>query len=166
MKLLLDDLVCVKENIDLEEYISFRSYVKEYMVHPEWLGDFTKEDLQIMLKNNSKLWIYYLNSGPVCSMMFIPADKKSLDQFELALDVNEVADYGPMMVHPEYVGNGLQYQMLKAIDDYSIVNGYKYAVGTIHPDNVYSINNLLKDKLIGQKEFKRGVRNIYIKTLK
>lgn len=168
MRLLLDNLLCVNENIDLDEYISFRSYVKEHMEHPEWLGDFTKEDLKIMLKKNSKIWIYYLNSVPVCSMMLIPTDKKSLDKFGVYLALEEVVDYGPMMVHPEYVGNGLQYQMLQAIDAYSIANGYKYAVGTIHPDNIYSINNLLKDefKLMGQKEFTRGLRNIYVKTLK
>ena len=118
-----------------------------------------------MILNKS---VYYLNSVPVCSMMLIPADKKSLDKFGLDLVVEEVVDYGPMMVRPEYVGNRLQYQMLKTIDNYSIANGYKYAAGTIHPENIYSINNLLKDdfKLIGQKEFKRGIRNIYLKTLK
>ena len=54
------------------------------------------------------------------------------------------------------------------LDEYSKKCGYKYAVGTIHPDNSYSINNLVKDdfKLIGTKEFKRGLRNIYIKKLK
>ena len=43
--------------------------------------------------------------------------------------------------------------------------GYKYAVGTIHPDNSYSIINLLKYdfELVGTKKFTRGIRNIYIK---
>ena len=61
--------------------------------------------------------------------------------------------------------NRLQYQMLKELDNYCIKLGYKYAVRTIHPNNMYSINNLLKDdfELVGTKEFTRGIRNIYLK---
>lgn len=161
----LEDLKCISENINLEEYIEFREMVKENMEHPEWLGDFTKEDLFYMLDNNSKIWIYYLNNNPVCSMMLIPSTEKSLKKFEIDLNYKEVVDYGPMFVNPKYVGNGLQYKMLKELDTFCINLGYKYAAGTIHPDNIYSINNLLKDKfeLIGMKEFSRGIRNIYLK---
>ena len=58
--------------------------------------------------------------------------------------------------------------MLKLLDSLCIKKGYKYAVGTVHPDNIYSINNLIKGKFIkiGQKEFKRGLRDIYFKTYK
>lgn len=163
----LKNLKCINENINLDEYISFREYIKKHMEHPEWLGDFTKEDLEFMLKNNSKIWIYRFNDEIVCSMMFIPATEKALHKFEVGQNYEEVADYGPMMVNPKYVGNGLQLKMLKELDNYSINNGCKYVIATIHPDNIYSINNLLKDnfKLINQKEFKRGLRNIYQKIL-
>ena len=167
MKLTLKDLFEQNENIDLDEYIRFREYVKTFMEHPEWLGDFTKEELAFMLENGSKIWMYYLNKEPVCSMMLIPADKHALDKFEINLDHKIVADYGPMMVSPSYVGNGLQYQMLKSLDNYCLDKGYLYAAGTIHPDNIYSINNLIKDdfKLTNQKSFTRGLRNIYLKKL-
>lgn len=167
MSVVLNQLDCIDENINLDDYISFREYVKEHMPHPEWLGDFTKEDLDYLLKNGSKIWIYYMKNEPVCSMMAIPSTKEDLDKFEIYYDYKDVIDYGPMMVNPKFVGNGLQYQMLKEIDNYSINNGYKYSVGTIHPDNIFSINNLLKDefKLINTKEFARGIRNIYLKKL-
>lgn len=42
----LDDLKCIDDNIDLDKYIEYREYVKSNMQHPEWLGDFTKEDLE------------------------------------------------------------------------------------------------------------------------
>ena len=90
-----------------------------------------------------------------------------LKKFDINLDSNIVVDYGPMFVNPKYVGNKLQYQMLKEIDKYSLSLGYKYAAGTIHPENIYSINNLLKDnfELTGTKEFTRGIRKIYLKKL-
>lgn len=163
----LKELFCISENINVDEYIEFREYVKENMLHPEWLGDFSKEDLENLLSSNSKIWIYYLDKEPVCSMMLIPSSEKSLSKFELDLDYREVADYGPMFVNPKYVGNGLQYQMLKGLDEYCVNNKYKYVASTIHPDNVYSINNLLKDgfECKNTKEFKRGIRNIYLKKL-
>lgn len=161
----LKDLKMVNKNVNLDEYISFRELVKENMEHPEWLGDFSKEDLIKMQQNNSIIWIYYLDKEPVCSMMLIPSTEKDLKKFEIDLNAREVVDYGPMFVNPKFVGNGLQYQMLKELDNYCLGLGYKYAVGTIHPDNIYSISNLLKDEfeLIGTKLFTRGIRNIYLK---
>lgn len=163
----LNELICVDNNINIDDYIQFREQVKKYMEHPEWLGDFSKEDIINLLNNNSKIWIYYYNNEPVCSMMLIPADKKALSKFEIDLDYKEVADYGPMFVNIKYVGNSLQYQMLKYLDEYCLQKNYKYAAGTIHPDNIFSINNLIKDnfKYITTKEFKRGIRNIYLKKL-
>lgn len=161
----LNELACINQNINLDEYIEFREMVKENMEHPEWLGDFSKEDLIHMLNNGSIIWIYYYNTEPVCSMMLIPSTEKSIQKFGFDLDFNDVVDYGPMFVNPKFVGHGLQYQMLQEIDNYSIQLGYKYAAGTIHPDNIYSIRNLIKDEfeLTGTKEFTRGLRNIYLK---
>ncbi len=166
-KISINDLKCISDNIDIDKYIEFYNYVKDNMEHPEWLGDFTKEDFESMLLNNSKIWLYYINDIIVCSMMFIPSKKRSLEKLEIELDYNIVAEYGPIMVNPEYIGNSLQYQMLKVLDEYTIDNEYKYAVTTIHPDNIYSINNFIKDdfKIVNQKEFKRGKRNIYLKIL-
>ena len=161
----LSDLKCVNENINLDEYIAFRDSVKKNMEYPEWLGDFSKDNLVNMLNNGSKIWIFYKNNEPVASMMLIPSDGDALRKFGLDLNYRDVVDYGPMFVNPKYVGNKLQYQMLQKIDKYSKSLGYKYAVGTIHPDNKYSINNLLKAgfELKGTRTFKRGVRNIYLK---
>jgi hypothetical protein len=163
----LNELTVITDNINIDKYIEFREYVKSNMKQSDWLGDFSKDDLIYMLNNNSKIWIYYLSDEPVCSMMYIPSDKKSIDKFGLKLDFQKVADYGPMFVNPKYVGNNLQYQMLKKLDKYCINNGYKYAIVTVHPNNIYSIKNILKDEFIfsGQKEFKRGLRNIYLKTI-
>lgn len=163
----LKDLRCVNTNIDIAEYIKYRELVKQNMEHPEWLGDFSKEDLIYLLNKGTIIWIYYLGDDFVSSMMLIPSTEKDLKKFEIDLNYNDVVDYGPMFVNPRYVGNGLQYQMLKELDEYSTELGYRYTVGTIHPDNFYSINNLVKDgfELIGTKKFTRGTRNIYLKKL-
>ena len=167
MKYNINDLKNISENIDIDEYIEFRESIKKNMENPEWLGDFSKEDLIFLLNNKSKIWMYYKDFEPVCSMMLIPSDEKSLNKAEINLDYQVVASYGPMMVNPDFVGNGLQYQMLKEIDEYSKEIGFEYAETTVHPDNIYSINNLIKDdfKLVNTKTYKRGIRNIYLKKL-
>jgi L-amino acid N-acyltransferase YncA len=70
-----------------------------------------------------------------------------------------------MMVNYKYIGNGLQYQMLEVLDNYFTDNNLKYALGTIHPENSYSINNALKSgyEFSSCKVFPRGIRNVYIK---
>lgn len=163
----LNSLKCIDNNIDLDKYIEYREYVKSYMEHPEWLGDFTKEDLEKLLNSGTKIWIYYLDNNFVCSMMTIPSSEKDMIKFELDLDYKKVIDYGPMFVNPKYVGNKLQYQMLNELDKYSIDKNYNFVVATIHPDNIYSINNFIKDnfKQTSTKEFKRGLRNIYVRKL-
>jgi GNAT superfamily N-acetyltransferase len=163
----LNELNCINENINLDEYIDFREKVKKQMEYPEWLGDLSKDDLIKLINSDSKIWIYYLNEEPICSMMLIPSDEKSLLKLELTLDYKEVAEYGPMFVNPKYVGHGLQYQMLSKLDKYCSCLGYKYAASTIHPDNIYSITNFIKDNFEHKntKTFKRGIRNIYLKQL-
>ncbi len=163
----LKTLTCKHDNIDLNKYIEFREFVKKNMKYPEWLGDFSKEDLTYLLSNGSKIWIYYSDIEPICSMMLIPSTEKDIKKFDLDLDYKKVVDYGPMFVNQKYVGNSLQIQMLKELDDYCSTLRYKYAVSTVHPDNIYSINNLVKDNFeyINRKDFKRGTRNIYLKKL-
>lgn len=72
MKLKLKDLIVIDDNINLDEYIEFREYVKKYMSHPEWLGSFTKDELNRLIKIGAKIWIYYIGKVPVCSMMVNP----------------------------------------------------------------------------------------------
>ena len=163
----LEDLTCIDENIDLDKYITFREEIKSHMEHPEWLGNFTKEELIELLSLGSKIWVYYLNNEPICSMMVIPAREKDIKKFELNIDYSKTIDYGPMFVNFNYLGHHLQLQMIEVENNYARLNNYHYAVSTIHPDNIYSINNFLKNdfKLVNTKEFSRGIRNIYFKEL-
>ena len=102
------------------------------------------------------------NLSPIKRATTRTYDWKTKNKSFLSLfkDLNWVLD-------PKYVGNKLQYQMLNELDKYSIDKNYNFVVATIHPDNIYSINNFIKDnfKQTSTKEFKRGLRNIYVKEL-
>lgn len=161
------DSLTIKDDINYDEYIDYYTYIKSTMDHPEWLGDFSKEDIIFLTNNGSKVWMVYDGDKIVCSMMYIPGSEKDLKRYEIDYDYKKVCDYGPMMVSPKYLGNGLQYQMLYYLGNYAKEKGCTMAISTVDPENIYSIKNFIKNgfKLHLTKEFKRGIRNVYIKEL-
>ena len=42
----LNDLYCVNENVNLDDYLNLYKYVKNNMKNPNWLGEFTKKKLK------------------------------------------------------------------------------------------------------------------------
>lgn len=164
----LNDFKCVSDSIDLDKYIEFRESVRSRMEHPEWLGEIPKKGLQEMLDVGGKIWIYYDGDVPVCSIMFIPAGEDAKKDLEIeGIDYKLMGDIGPVFVNFDYLGYGLQMQMLKMYDEYLKSIGYRYQMTTVHPDNIYCGRNMEKHGLVrmGQKEFKRGIRNIYYKEM-
>lgn len=164
----LDEFRCESENIDLDCYIEFRESVRSKMEHPEWLGEIPKEGLQEMLNEGGKIFVYYMGDVPVCTWMFIPAGEDTKEDLEIeGIDYNLMGDIGPVFVNFDYLGNGLMYQMLLKFDEYVKSIGYKYVMTTVHPDNNFCSNNMVKYglKKVSQKNFKRGPRNIYFKEL-
>lgn len=164
----LEEFRCESENIDLDYYIEFRESVRTKMEVPEWLGEIPKEGLEEMLSIGGKIWMYYMGEIPVCTWMFIPAGEEAKEDLEIeGIDYNLMGDIGPVFVNFDYLGNGLMYQMLLRFDEYLKSIGYKYVMTTVHPDNVFSSNNMIKYgmKKVSQKKFKRGLRDIYFKEL-
>ena len=161
------DMVFLEEK-DIDDYLSFIHTVKSTMEHPEWLGDFSKEDLSYLLNHGSYLCFFKYQGMVVASSLIIPAREKDIQKFELDLPYQETMDYGPEGVLAEARGNGLQLYVLQKMDELSKEKGYKYAVSTVHPDNIFCIRNMEKHGFIYHqtKEFTRGVRNIYQKDIK
>lgn len=169
MKIDIKKLIVGEINLDeIDEYICLYNLVKSNMGHPEWLGDFSKDDYIRMLNNNSKLYIWKYSNKIIAAGMIIPARQKDLDKFFLSnLLYKEVIDFGPELVHPDFVGNGLQNEIIKYLQKQSKDLNYKYAISTIHPDNVYSMRNFSKNDFeqVGIVHLKRGIRCILKKRL-
>jgi hypothetical protein len=153
---------------ELDEYLKLVSLVKNNMEHPEWLGDFSKTDYINILNNRGSIIGFRYDDELVGAGVLIPSTQEDLKKFlSSELSYNEVIDFGPQMVHPNYVGNGIQRLIIETLELFSKNNNYKYVLGTIHPDNVFSINNLLKKNYlkIGEVTLKRGQRNVYRKEI-
>ena len=141
------------------------NYVRDNMEHPEWLGTFTKDEIIDLLNVGGKIWLYYDNGVPVCSVFYIPITNKSLRKHNVNYDSNETGSLGPIMVRKEYVGNGLQTAMLNVINEYAESINMKHMFTKAHSDNIYSIRNILKDGYIIVDEYKneRGNMTAFIK---
>ena len=165
----LKNFHCQNENNGLDKYLEFYNNVRNNMEHPEWLGTFTKEEIEELLSIGGKLFNYYDNDEIVCSFFYLPCSNKSLQKHNINYDESIVGSCGPIMVNPKYIGNGLQSQMIKELEAYCKSINKKYCYTRIHPDNVYCINNFTKANYNFLQTYtspKDGeVRNDYLKEL-
>ena len=69
------------------------------------------------------------------------------------------------MVRKEYIGNGLQTEMLKVLDNYVKSIGKVHMFTKAHSDNIYSIRNILKNgyRIVDQYENERGPMTAFVK---
>ena len=161
----LNDLREVSNNVNMDEYLYLYNYVRDNMEYPEWLGTFTIDEIKDILNNGGKIWMYYDNETPVCSVFYIPTTNKSLRKHNVEYDEKDTGSLGPIMVRKEYVGNGLQTAMLEVINNYAKSIGKTHMFTKAHSDNIYSIRNILKDgyKVIDEYENERGPMTAFIK---
>ena len=161
----LSDLREVSENINVDDYLDLYSTVRKNMEHPNWLGTFEREDIEKILQTGGKIWLYYDNNIPVCSMFYIPASNKSLKKHNIDYDEKITGSLGPIMVRKEYTGNGFQMAMLEKLNKYIETIDKKHIFTKAHADNIYSIKNFLKDGYIVVDEYEneRGKMKAFIK---
>ena len=161
----LNEFKEISNNVNLEEYLYLYNYVRDNMEHPEWLGTFTLEEIKEILNVGGKIWMYYDKNIPVCSVFYIPTTNKSLKKHNVEYDEKITGSLGPIMVRKEYVGNGLQTQMLEVLNKYTRSIGKTHMFTKAHSDNIYSIRNILKDgyKVIDEYENERGPMTAFVK---
>lgn len=161
----LSDLKEVNTNVNLDDYLYLYKYVRDNMEHPEWLGTFTKEEIIDILNNGGKIWLYYDNDIPVCSLFYIPSNNKSLRKHNVDYDETITGSIGPGMVRKEYVGNGFLYDMMQVLNEYVKSIGITHLFTKAHADNIYSIRNILKDGFVEVDRYNsdRGPNIAFIK---
>ena len=169
MKIDLDKINVIHINDkNIDEYLKLVIIVKNNMSNPEWLGDFSREDYNKILNNGGEIIGFIYNENLIAAGVLIPSTQKDLEKFlSKDLDYKKTIDFGPQMVHPDYIGNGIQGLIIDTLDLISRHKKYEYALSTVHPDNIFSINNLLKKSFVyvGRVELKRGPRNVYRKKI-
>lgn len=83
-------------------------------------------------------------------------------------ELEKVAHMESIAILPEYRGNGLQYALMQTGEKELRQRGYGYLMCTIHPENVFSKNNAIKQgyKVVMTKEKYGGfIRDILLKKI-
>lgn len=156
------------EEQDLNAYLDLEQEVKNNMIHPEWLGDFTKNDLQRLLKTGGHIYGGYLQDKLIAVGVLMPATKEGLEKLNLdILDVQKAVFFGPQMVHPLYQGKGIQKEIISFLEKRAIQLDYQYVEVIVSPENEISIHNFISCNYEFHKtvELSRGTRNVYVKEL-
>ena len=162
-----ENLKCIDVDVNLDDYLKLYDYVRSNMEFPHWLGTFTLEEIKDILNYGGKIWLYYNNNDLVCSVFYIPPSQRTLDKRGIKTKEIDTGSLGPIMVSPDYVGNGFMSKMLQVFDRYCISINKKYVFTKVHSDNIYSINNMYKDgyDLVNEYDSDRGKTSVFLKKL-
>ncbi|NMA50891.1 MAG: GNAT family N-acetyltransferase [Mollicutes bacterium] len=157
----------IKKTTNIDDYLNLYNIVLDNLDDKDLLGAFTKEDVINILENGGKIWLYYDNNIPVCSIFLIPVMRKTLDKHNLSYDEKETTSVGPVMVHPNYRGNKLQKQMILVLEKYAKSKNYKYIFTKVSEKNIRSKKNFedLDYKIVNKYENERGVNIAFIKKI-
>ena len=77
----IDNFRCESENVNLDDYLHLYKYVRENMNHPEWLGTFSKEEIEDIFTKVCKDNIYSINN-------VIKNNYKVVDEYESERGIN------------------------------------------------------------------------------
>ena len=69
---------------------------------------------------------------------------------------------------PEYRGHGLQYRMMRMAEDVARKENYAYLLCTVHPENRFSRNNMVKmgfHSVVTKEKYGGFLREVMMKQL-
>lgn len=168
------DLLIRKGNqSDIEAFISLLQEVRDAMEHKEWFYLDSPEDVRSMMKEGiMELWVAMDGDKMVAGFDFLRPGKRCFNYgYDLALseeDLSLVINMDSAAVHPEYRGLGLQQKLIRCAEDQIRCEGRRILLCTVHPDNRFSLENVLRQGYAIQKKIAKygSVRYILRKDIK
>ncbi len=83
-------------------------------------------------------------------------------------ELEKVAHMESVAILPEYRGRGLQYRLMQTAEEELKNLGFRYLMCTVHPENVYSKNNVVKQGyqvVLTKEKYDGYLRDILLKKL-
>lgn len=133
---------------DTETLIRFLNEIKNHMPQKQWFYVDPPELLRaMMLDGTMELWLAE-NQNEVAALFTILYP--GLAEYNYGYDLNfsksellHVVHMDTAAVHPDYRGMGLQKKMMDLAERELSEKGNKILLTTVHPDNHYSLRNML-----------------------
>lgn len=145
---------------DTENFIKLLYDVQAAMPHKEWFYlDPPEEIREMMADGTMQLWVAM--DGDQLAGAFdilIPGTQEFNYGHDLGFTEEEllrVINMDTAAVHPDYRGQGLQRRLMQEAEKEIAGIGQRILLCTVHPDNPYSLNNVLKQGYTIQKKLEK-----------
>lgn len=141
---------------DTEAFLLFLDEVKAGMSQKDWFYlDPADAVRRMMTDGTMEFWLAFHEEklAAVFSILF-PGLQSYNYGYDLELSEEELLQVVHMdtaAVHPDYRGFGLQGRMVQLAEQELAGTGKRILLSTVHPENKFSLNNMLKQKYEIQK---------------
>lgn len=162
-----ENIRLVKANINnFDEIVAFQSEVIDKLYNKEFFTPLNETELKFPLMNNGIVYLLY-DEDLVVGLFVLTINplKEIIKEYEFG--DNDFAIFDSVMIRDTYRGSHLQQQGMKLLDEDAKRIGIKTIVATVHPQNIYSINNFKKMsyEYVKQINIHGGERIIFRKDL-
>lgn len=160
---------------DLDQVMELLEEIQKKMEYPEWFAVDDREFMQERFADNGEGFavIAQTEDGTVagCFLVDIPAEDERNMGYDLGYTKEQRAFTAHMdmaVVSPSFRGYHLQDLMMEKCEEELKERGFVYLMATVHPDNRYSLQNVIKRgyKIMATKEKYGGlIRHILCKKI-
>lgn len=134
---------------DTEQFIRLLQETKAAMTNQDWFFlDPAEEIREMMEKGSMELWVAMDGDRVAGAFDLI---RPGLESYNYGYDLDftesdllRVVQMDTAAVHPDYRGMGLQKRLMETAEREIRKESGRILLCTIHPDNIYSLNNVLK----------------------
>ncbi len=142
-------IITVAQNSDIENILSLQKSVVESINIKEWFVPSTKTELELAFSRPQEfvmLKVERENKLVAFSYIILNPDESN----DISRDIEDLKNknccvYETVFVSPECRGCGLQRELISKLTDIAKQNGKDFIVATVHPDNIYSSSNFIKN---------------------
>ncbi len=129
---------------DIELLLNFQNSIINEMPNKEFFKPLTKEEFLKPIKEKDNVYILKHNNEIIGLFVATCNIDDLLEEYKLKKDNYLLID--SIMIKKEYRGSKLQKQILKYLYNKAKEMNINYIVATVHPNNIYSLNNFIEER--------------------
>lgn len=155
---------------ETERYTAFLHEVKDAMPQGDWFYLDPDEEVREMM-DEGRMGVWFAEAGERLVGVFsiiVPGPESFNLGYDLGFEATMLARVIHMdtaAVHPDFRGHDLQYRMMQAAEEELRKTGGAILLCTVHPENRYSVRNVLRQGYTVEKELEKygGVRRYILR---